>query len=558
MTWVRAIGRTFYDANGSPLRFDGVTFDVSEQKRAEANLMESEQRFREMANAAPAMIWVTNENHQCTFLSQSWFDFTGQNNEEGLGFGWISAVHPDDREAAQIAFATAAEKGESFELDYRLLTADGSYRWAIDAGKPRFNSAGDFCGFVGSVIDDHERHEFQLALHEARVAAEAANESKSAFLANMSHEIRTPMTAILGYADLLQDLVLQENATKHLQTIRNNGYYLLDIINDILDLSKIEAGKVDVANEIFEPHRLIEDVRSVMEIRATESGLTLEVHYDGMLPKVIQSDAKRLKQILINLVGNAIKFTHQGKAQIRVRFHATARQLQFDVIDTGIGISSKQMDRLFKPFSQGDASVSRNFGGTGLGLVISKRLAEMLDGSISVNSTEGVGSTFSVSIATGAFAEHNLVDYESMSVSKRTLSEKSVAEPTKLACHVLIVDDRRDIRYLSKYILTKSGATVHECEDGLIALEHVTACLNNGVCPDLILLDMQMPNLDGYATAQRMRSLGYQGPIVALTADAMQSDMHKCLEAGCNDYLSKPINKELLLRKVAELTNRDI
>ncbi len=552
--WVRAIGRTFYDDDGTPTRFDGVTLDVSNQKRAEASLRESEQRFREMANAAPAMIWVTNANHECTFLSQSWFDYTGQRKEEGLGFGWINAVHPEDRQAVQSTFFSASQKGESFDLDYRLRTADGNYRWAIDAGKPRFNEAGEFCGFVGSVTDDHDRHQFQLALNDAVKAAEAANESKSAFLANMSHEIRTPMTAILGYADLLKESVQQGEATQHLQTISNNGYYLLDIINDILDLSKIEAGKLDVEREEFEPHRLLEDIRSIMEIRATEGGLALEVQYDGKLPRVIQSDAKRLKQILVNLVGNAIKFTNDGKVQIRVHFDATARRLQFDVIDTGIGISSEQMERLFKPFSQGDASVSRNFGGTGLGLSISHRLAEMLDGTITVRSTEGVGSTFSVSIATGENAGLNLVDYESLIVGSKTQSENSLAGPTKLSCHVLVVDDRRDIRFLSNNILTKAGATVKECEDGLIAVEHVSTCLNDGNGPDLILLDMQMPNLDGYATAQRLRSIGYKGPIVALTADAMQSDMNKCLEVGCNDYLSKPIDKAQLLAQVAALT----
>lgn len=555
MTWVRAIGRTFYAADGSPTRFDGVTLDVSDQKRAEASLRESEKRFREMANAAPAMIWVTNEKHECTFLSQSWFDFTGQENEEGLGFGWINAVHPDDRDAAQTTFTSAAEKGESFDLDYRLRTKDGNYRWAIDAGKPRFNETGDFCGFVGSVTDAHDRHEFQRALNEALVAAESANESKSAFLANMSHEIRTPMTAILGYADLLKDLVHQDDAIQHLQTIRNNGYYLLEIINDILDLSKIEAGKLDVEYECFELHRLIEDVRSIMEIRAKEGGLTLEVQYDSKLPNVIKSDAKRLKQILINLLGNAIKFTQHGQVQIRVGFDATSRRLQFDVIDTGIGISPEQMERLFKPFSQGDASVSRNFGGTGLGLIISQRLAEMLGGSITVHSTEGDGSTFSFSILTGADPELNLVDYESMPMGNGTRSATSLSESTRLSCHVLIVDDRRDIRFLSKQILTKAGATATECEDGLIAVEHVSASLNDGGGPDLILLDMQMPNLDGYATAQRLRSLGYAGPIVALTADAMQSDMNRCLEVGCNDYLSKPIDKAQMLKKVEALTS---
>ncbi len=295
MTWVRAIGRTFYADDGTPTRFDGITLDVTEHKLAEQRLRESEQRFREMANAAPAMIWVTNERHECTFLSQSWLDFTGQTYDEGLGFGWFDVVHPDDLESAQQTFFSAAEKGESFALDYRLRRSDGTYRWAIDAGKPRFNQQGEFCGYVGSVIDDHDRHEVQFALNEARMVAEAANESKSAFLANMSHEIRTPMTAILGYAELLKDFVNPGEALNYLQTIQHNGNYLLDIINDILDLSKIEAGKMEVVSEPCEPFCLIEDVRSIMEVRAKEKGLSLSVQYEGALPKVIRTDTKRLK-----------------------------------------------------------------------------------------------------------------------------------------------------------------------------------------------------------------------------------------------------------------------
>ncbi len=556
--WVRAIGRTFYSPDGTPTRFDGITLDVTEQKRAEATLTESEQRFREMANVAPAMIWVTDEKHECTFLSQSWLEFTGQRMDDGLGLGWLDAVHPEDRDIAKASFFHAATHREPFKFDCRLRTKDGHYRWAIDAGKPRFDEEDKFIGYVGAVIDDHDRHEFQLALDEARAKAESSNESKSAFLANMSHEIRTPMTAILGYVDLLKDLINHDDGRRYLQTIRNNGYFLLDIINDILDLSKIEAGKLEIECERFEPQRLIDDVKGIMEIRAKEGGLMFEVHYEGRLPRIIHSDAKRLKQILINLVGNAIKFTHQGKVQIRVQFDATKHRLHFDIVDTGIGIPPEQMTKLFQPFSQGDASVSRNFGGTGLGLIISQRLAEMLGGSITVTSVEGVGSTFSVSIATGEYAGVDLIDDHILSNESNIEPLANLNAPIKLKCHVLVVDDRRDIRFLSKHFLTESGATVAECHDGLVAVEHISACIEQGTVPDLILLDMQMPNLDGYATAQRLRSLGYTRPIVALTADAMHGDMVRCLEVGCNGYLSKPIDKTLLLKKVAELTGNDI
>ncbi len=358
VTWVRAIGRTFYAADGTPTRFDGVTLDVTEQKLAEQRLKESEQRFRELANAAPAMIWVTDEQNECTFLSQSWFEYTGQDYEEALGNGWMDVVHPDDREITERTFLTASAKGVSFELDYRLRTIDGSYRWAIDVGKPRFDHEGNLRGFVGSVIDDHDRHQFQQELHEARVIAEAANESKSAFLANMSHEIRTPMTAILGYAEMLEDIIEQEIALHHLRTIKQNGSYLLGIINDILDLSKIEAGKLEVASDRCDPLQVMDDVRSIMEVRAQDSGLSLSVRSYGTVPKAILTDAKRLKQILINLVGNAIKFTPQGEVRVGVHADANTRQMQI-VVEDGHRISVKNLRELFKPFSQADTSVSR-------------------------------------------------------------------------------------------------------------------------------------------------------------------------------------------------------
>jgi len=275
---------------------------------------------------------------------------------------------------------------------------------------------------------------------------------------------------------------------------------------------------------------------------------------------LIQSDSKRLKQILINLVGNAIKFTQQGRVEIRVGFEPSTSQLQIDVIDTGIGMTQSQLDRLFKPFSQGDSSVSRHFGGTGLGLAISQRLAEMLGGEITATSTQKSGSTFTLTITTGPVADQPLIDHSSVGRSpEASADECGVGDETEiLNCHVLVVDDRRDIRFLSKRILSKAGATVEECEDGQFAVEHIERAMQTNSLPDLILLDMQMPNLDGYQTARKLRELGYDGPVVALTADAMQGDMDRCLQAGCNDYLSKPIDSGRLLQMVAAMTTKPL
>ncbi|WP_372894438.1 response regulator [Stieleria sp.] len=407
--------------------------------------------------------------------------------------------------------------------------------------------------------DRLRQYEVRDLLHTAQLA----NESKSEFLANMSHEIRTPMTSILGYAELLTDLVEDEKAVGYLATIRRNGNFLLGIINDILDLSKIEAGKFEIDSERFDPARVIEDVRSIMEVRAYEKGLKLDVDYRGRIPQFIESDAKRLKQILINLVGNAIKFTQRGRVGIVVESAnrpdtneplptSTEGQLRIRIKDSGIGMTPEQQTRLFKPFSQGDSIITQQFGGTGLGLAISQRLASMLGGEISVESKINGGSTFTLSIKTGDVVEAT----EIRPTGERQLDNETTSSSTvRLNAHVLIVDDRRDIRFLSKHIIDKAGGRVTEAEDGVLAIESVKQAAERGETFDLILLDMQMPNMNGYETARQLRQLGYAGPIIALTADAMQGDMNKCLQAGCNDYLSKPIDKSMMLEKIAAFVN---
>ncbi|TWT98868.1 PAS domain-containing protein [Neorhodopirellula pilleata] len=480
------------------------------------------------------------------------YDLLGiDRTEEASTDRFFSLVHPDDIDKLKRAWNAAIEQSDLYDAEFRIFRPDGEVRWINGLGEVVRDQEGRVVRMYGVNWDSTHEHLHAEALRQSERQAQLANASKSEFLANMSHEIRTPMTAILGYADLLREYVKDEDATKYLNTIRRNGDYLLDIINDILDLSKIEAGKFEIDRERFEPRRVIEDVHSIMGVRATESNLELTIQYDGKLPRMIEADAKRLKQILINLVGNAIKFTRKGRVNIRVHYHDG--MLHFDVIDTGIGMSEEQQQRLFQPFSQGDASVTRTFGGTGLGLAISRRLAEMLGGRILVSSTENVGSTFTVSIATGNIDEETLIEYIAEPLPALSEAPPAGSPVDRLNCHVLIVDDRRDIRFLSKRILNQAGASVDECEDGQLAVEYIADCLGQPNCPDLVILDMQMPNLDGYQTARKLRDLGYTAPIIALTADAMQGDMSKCLESGCNDYLSKPIDKRVMLQKVFEM-----
>ncbi len=562
LRWLAAVGNwvkgDFIEDDGKPRKLAGLNWDITDKKLSENEIKLNEERLRVAAGAAGfGMFHVDVDNNRVEW-SQEYRRLVGVGPGEhvDIAIGDLpDFIHPDDVELVKKKnseiLADLDEPDHWFTHRIVKKTGEQSHVrvqtrsiYEGEDGNKRIKM------LVGTLTDITQQYDYEQKLRKQKRIAESANASKSEFVANMSHEIRTPMTAILGYAELLGEFVQNDEARKHLSTIRRNGDYLLEIINDILDLSKIEAGKLDVDKERFEPHRLIEDVRSIMEVRAAEGGLKLDVEYDGEIPTIIQSDAKRLKQILINLIGNAIKFTREGGVRVRIKFSAEDNCLMLDVIDTGIGISDKQIQRLFKPFSQGDASVTRSFGGTGLGLAISKRLAEMLGGEITVSSTEGVGSTFSVSISTGDLRDIPMIQPADVIEAKPTTAP---TEEVKLDASILIVDDRRDIRFLSKHILGKAGATITEAEDGVIAISTVKQAAADNRSFDLILLDMQMPNLDGYETAAALRRLGYAGPIIALTADAMQGDMNKCMVAGCNDYLSKPIDKNVMLRKVAEL-----
>ncbi len=396
----------------------------------------------------------------------------------------------------------------------------------------------------------------------ARELSEAANLSKSAFLANMSHEIRTPMTAILGYVDLLDepgDVSSSKEITENaIQTIRSNAKHLLTVINDILDVSKIEAGAMSVERIDVSPLQIAEQVASLMNPLAKGKGIAFATHCDTPVPKLIKSDPTRLRQILLNLVGNAIKFTEVGRVDIHLSFNKELDQLTFRIVDTGIGMSATQTDliRKFQPFSQADASMSRQFGGTGLGLRISDAFARLLGGKIEVESEVGVGSKFSLIIDPGDLAGVEMIQPDM--ISKReyvdaTESTNASALPKHqhplLGLRILFAEDGPDNQRLISYHLTKAGAVVTVAENGRVAVEMVKSNEQNF---DLILMDMQMPELDGYGATRRLRKLNYTRPIIALTAHAMAGDRRKSLDAGCDDYLTKPIDRKALIEIVSQ------
>ena len=404
-----------------------------------------------------------------------------------------------------------------------------------------------------------ERRAAEEQLVTARQSAEASSRSKSDFLANMSHEIRTPMTSILGYAERLGDEDLGEDDKREaVETIQRNGQYLLQLINDILDLSKIEAGKLALELIPCSPAQIVLDVQSAMEVRAQAKGLAFTLEFPERLPERIVTDPVRLKQVLINLVGNAIKFTDQGSVDLRLEFRAATDgasndgYLFFTVRDSGIGMSEEQMQRLFRPFTQADSSTTRRFGGTGLGLSICKTLVESMGGRLDVESEIGRGSRFSFSVATGPVPNSAWIDPSGIE-ELRLVREAGRRSEGGVRIHgrVLLAEDGEDNQRLLVHFLTKAGAEVVVVADGQKAVERALAAQAEGSPFDVIVMDMQMPRLDGYGAAARLRAAGYRRPIVALTANAMAHDRQRCLDSGCDDFCSKPVDKYRFLTIVA-------
>jgi signal transduction histidine kinase/DNA-binding NarL/FixJ family response regulator len=389
-------------------------------------------------------------------------------------------------------------------------------------------------------------------LAAARLAAEAANRAKTEFLANMSHEIRTPMTAIVGYAELLRDEISRSDlpgaSAEFVDAILRNAEHLLGLLNDILDMTKIESGQLAVERFRCNPWEVVHHVAAMMKAPAKAKELTLSIEHVGLLPETIETDPLRLRQVLANLLSNAIKFTQSGGVHVTVqllRDNPACPLLSVEVTDTGIGMSEESLGKLFDRFSQADQSITRQYGGSGLGLAISKRLAALLGGNITVHSALGHGSTFTATFQTGSLENVRLVDDPKVTPSASRTEE----QPNKSACgaRILLAEDSADNQRIISLILSKAGFQVTLAENGQVAYEKALAALHEGKPYDMILMDMQMPLMEGHEVTRRLRAAGYTRPIVALTAHATVDDRQQCLEAGCDFYVTKPINRAELL-----------
>ncbi len=503
-----------------------------------SNAVNHQKRILDVATTA---IFLVDDHRHITDVNDEFCRITGFSREEVLG-RHCSLLRSDSYLSKCDLSSTDPQK-PTFRQRCTLYSKDERELTVIKNTQPLYNEKNDPIGWIESFVDITEQD-------QARAKAEKANQFKSLFVANMSHEIRTPMTAIMGYTQLLsEEAGGHPQCLEYIQTIQRNGEHLLTLINDILDISKIEAGHLEIERIHCSPQEIVAEVVSMMRHRAIEKEISIDVVYTGPMPETIETDPTRLRQILVNLTGNAIKFTEKGSVRIEVHLSEKEPRLRFDIIDTGIGITEEQIGRLFQAFTQADTSTTRRFGGTGLGLTISRSLAQHLGGDVTVTSTPDKGSCFSATIATGELKGTIMLNKPHEIMNKQPEKLPAASSPNILqGMRILIAEDGPDNQRLIAVLLKRVGADIAIVENGQLAVDLITD--PNTQPFDVILMDMQMPVLDGYNATSQLRRKGYGKPILAMTAHTMAEDRRKCLDAGCDDHISKPINPAKLFKTI--------
>ncbi|MGU3384335.1 response regulator [Methylobacterium sp. D53M] len=527
------------DGSGRILRWYGTNTDITVRRAVEERLRHSEQRFRALVDASAAVIWNTDAAGELMPPQVRWSTYTGQTEEAYQGWGWLDAVHPDDRGHAADAWAACVEARATYEVEYRLRRHDGAWRAMEVRGVPVLAEDGSLREWVGTCVDVTERKEAEEAVERARQAAEAANRAKSQFIANMSHELRTPLSAVIGYSEMLgEELedIGQAALLPDLRKIEAAARHLLSLINDVLDISKIEAGRMTASAETFTVADLLRDVSdstgSLVEKKGNRFVLDAGAAGEAGLGSMHQ-DQTKIRQCLLNLIGNAAKFTERGTITLTVRRHrdAGADWLSFAVADTGIGLTEAQIDRLFERFVQADDSTTRQFGGTGLGLAITRAFCRTMGGDIGVDSTPGAGATFTIRLPATLRPE----DAPPTEAEAHTPVEPHEEHET-----VLLVDDDPAARELLQRFLEREGFHVRSANDGRAGLT-----LARALKPRAILLDVEMPRMDGWAVLHAVRNdPDLAGTPVIMTSVVAEQGLGQAL--GATDYFVKPIDWDRL------------
>jgi PAS domain S-box-containing protein len=562
--WVE-IHATLIEWQGKPATLNLLT-DITDRKKAEEALLESEQRLMDIIDFLPDATLVINREGKVVAWNKAIETMTGILTKDMIGKGDYEYALPfyGSRRPILIDLILKADRGIESKYNHiekkgRVLNGEaympnmrGGSVYLMGSAAVLYDSAGNVFGAIESIRDITEQKQAEDLLIEAKEAAEAAARSKSDFLANMSHEIRTPLNAVLGLTGLLLNSDLNAQERDYVETVRSSGNTLLSVINEILDFSKIEGGKMELESQPFHLRECIAVAVDLVKAAADQKGLVMKYGLDEAIPAYFKGDVTRLRQVLVNLLSNAVKFTHAGTIEISVTakpIHTTNSrlyELHFSISDTGIGIPEEKLDRLFQSFSQVDSTTTRKYGGTGLGLAISRRLVELMGGEIWVVSRPKLGSTFHFTIPAEE-AEEISIPVDSCAEKAKTQSRRKNG-----TLRILLAEDNAINQMVAIQMLKRLGYSADVAGNGLEVLQAIERQPY-----DVVLMDVQMPEMDGLVAAQEIRKLWPKGPrIIAITAYALKGDRERCLAAGMDDYISKPIVIEEL-RRVLEDSNND-
>jgi PAS domain S-box-containing protein len=573
--WANIVLVPLYNKEGELIGFSKVIRDVTHIKEFESRMLQlneqleqrvkertraledREHQLRTITNAVPVLLAQIDRNERILFANEAFCNWFGSKPHGIVGENFSSILGPD-RYPGNRPFVERALRGET--TTYERLSRSGS-RFASLAITlvPEFDENQNVSRIVILASDITKHKEIEDELKRAKEAAEVANEAKSAFLANMSHEIRTPLGAILGFSELmLNEKTPPAEKEKCVEVINRNGRVLSTIINDILDLSKVEAGKLQIEKVNVAFGDVIHDIGSILNLEATAKGIDLRITADGAIPSHINTDPLRLRQILLNIIGNAIKFTAKGSVDVRVKMVTGPNdesKLAFIVKDTGEGIAPEHAVKLFTPFTQADISTTRKFGGTGLGLALAKKLAKLLGGDVELKeSVPGKGSTFVITIDPGLYEHVIFQSHQLLSPAPMPAMPPPLTQPENLnKLNILLVEDSLDNQMLIKRILNYAGASVTTANNGKEGVDQAFAPKAKF---HVILMDLQMPVMDGYEATKILRNGGYDKPIIALTAHAMKDERERALASGFDDHITKPVNQKMLIHTLAKYAHR--